>query len=379
LSHTYLSYSQTPSSQDEGSQHGGQVYQFAQTQNITVTEVLDFSASINPITPEIDWNLLQQQAETELQHYPAEYNTQSKSSLTPLIAERFQVTPESVILSNGISQAIWQFFQQLPNDEQQQTYLFTPIYSEYQTAAKQHSGKLINIRPPVEEWLQGNSGFPENSVVVLVNPSTPEGTFYSPKVIQKLLQTAQRSNAWLLIDESFLPFISLNTALSSRQWLKGYAKLIVLQSLTKYFACPGIRIGAVFSLNPTVRGYLSQVWSLSTLDRLWLTQALQDSKHSQATDKWLQTAKPVFCEALRKRPLVKQLFRSNTNFVLVEFIDEVEKIQAFLAKKNMLIRDLHSFGFNPYFARIAVKSIEDNQKLIKALSQYDEKKHNTLK
>lgn len=347
--------------------HGGQVYGFAAEKQIAVTQIIDFSASINPISPQIDWLQLQQQAQNELIHYPQEYGADSDSSLIPLIAERFQIKASAITLSTGISNAIWQFFNNLAAEEQQQTYLFTPIYSEYQTAAKRFSKKVIEIATPVETWLQTSPHIAKNSVIVLVNPNTPQGKFIQPQTVQLLLKLAQQHQAWLLIDESFLPFVSLSSELSARQWLDDYSKLVILQSLTKYYACPGVRIGAVFCNNPQIKRLLPQVWNLSTLDRLWLSQALQDREHITQTADWLQKTKNVFIQRLQNIPCIKQVLASDCNFVLVEFSCTTKLVQNHLEHKNILIRDVTSFGFADNFARIAIKSPTDNQQLLNCL------------
>lgn len=347
--------------------HGGQVYGFAAEKQIAVTQIIDFSASINPISPQIDWLQLQQQAENELIHYPQEYAADSDSSLIPLLAERFKIRANAITLSNGISHAIWQFFANLPASEQQQTYLFTPIYSEYQTAAKQFSQAVIEIATPLEIWLQNEPKIAKNSVIVLVNPSTPQGKYIQPQTVQLLLKLAQQHQAWLLIDESFLPFVGLSSKLSARQWLDDYSKLVILQSLTKYYACPGVRIGSVFCNNPRIKRLLPQVWNLSTLDRLWLSQALQDREHITQTAGWLQKTKNGFIQRLQNIPCIKQVLPSDCNFVLVEFSCATKFVQNHLEHENILIRDVASFGFADNFARIAIRNAADNQQLLNCL------------
>lgn len=351
--------------------HGGQVYAFAKQQQCSLSELIDFSASINPIQPKIDWQSLATQAQLELIHYPQEYCVKSPSSLKPLIAQRFSVQTHHVFLSNGISDAIGQLLQSLAP---QHGLLFTPIYSEYLHAANLYCQHTIGTQLSPQDWLQTDAAkhLPAGSVLILVNPSTPQGTLYTTKELSELLHYCQKNSHWLMLDESFLPFISFSKQDSARQFLDSEKKLIILQSLTKFFACPGVRIGATFSNHPEFSQHLTHVWSISTLDRLWLTQAIQDTTHTEKTQQWLTTTKPRFLQQLKALPCVLRTFEGTANFILVEFNRPVEIIQKHLNAFKILIRNAESFGFSAYHARIAIKTSHDNQQLIAALEQLDD-------
>ena len=346
--------------------HGGQALAFAQSHQLAISDILDFSASINPNTPTIDWEQLAQQAQLQLSHYPQEYNAESDSRLKPLLAQTFSLDESDIYLSSGISQAIWQLFRAL---RPQHTLLFTPIYSEYQRCAQAFSQNTLEISLRPQTWMQTND-IPEHSIIVLVNPCTPQGVFQSPHALRQLLAAAHTQNALCLIDESFLPFVSLDPSDSVRQWLNQYPNLIVLQSLTKFYACAGVRIGALFS-KTHLTPWLPQTWTLSTLDRLWLEQALTDTEHSLKTQQWLRYEKPKFIKALQSITLIKQLYPSDANFILVEFILPSADIQAALVPHAILIRDAQSFGYSANHARIAIKSPTDNQRLILALQHIE--------
>ncbi|QKI89030.1 pyridoxal phosphate-dependent aminotransferase [Thiomicrorhabdus xiamenensis] len=345
-------------------EHGGQVFAFAEHNVLALDQVLDFSASINPQTPKIDWERLQQQAQSELLHYPPERDN-SLSPLQPLLAERFSLEVEQIFLSNGATQAIHQLFASL---RPQHSVLFTPIYGEYQRAAQVYSKEVIEYRCCPSQWNKDSMPLPQNGLVVIVNPGTPQGTYLPPDKLLPLLEDAHRKNSWLLVDESFLPFIGFATELSLRQWLRRYPKLIVIQSLTKFYACPGVRIGALFSGSAQTKAFLPQLWPISSLDRLWLSQALQDPGHIFTTRHWLETVKPVFLQKLAQLSIVDKLYPGDVNFVLLRFTLPVSRVQQYLATEGILIRPVQSFGFSEYHARLAIKSPPDNIRLLKALN-----------
>jgi threonine-phosphate decarboxylase len=344
-------------------QHGGQVYQFAQTQAAsteqTLKTVLDFSASINPIQPKIPWSQLVQSAQTALIHYP----DQQQRRLTQSIAQRFHLMPNQIRLTNGISSAILNLFAQLQPDT---TLLFTPLYSEYQRAAQHHSQTVIESSTLALSYKQIQILTPK-SVVVLVNPSTPQGQYRSPETLSSLLKILKTIGCWVWVDESFLPFIGFQDALSVRSQLAYWPKLMVLQSLTKYYACPGVRIGALFAHPNTLKSLTWPSWPISVLDELFLQHALNDPKHDSNTQSFLSTEAPQFIQTLKQCKLIEHVYTSHANFVLAKTHVTADWLSEALKPHHILIRDCNSFGLGQNHVRIAIKSKANNQHLINAL------------
>jgi threonine-phosphate decarboxylase len=367
-------------------QHGGQIYQFARSQQLptfkALETILDFSASINPIQPQVDWQAIQQQAQVSLLHYPDSQQIALKSAL----AKRFVLNPAQITLTNGISSAIMSLFGALKPDK---TLLLTPIYSEYQRAAETYSQHVIEIKQNLtdkilmtEQTLQQFDALTENSITVLVNPNTPEGHCRSPAELKVLLELLNKKRGWVLVDESFLPFIGFADHYSVRRQLTQFPKMIVLQSLTKYYACPGVRIGALFSADNALDHLAWPSWPLSVLDEHFILEALADSEHDDRTQQFLTQESPSFVESLKNCDCIDSVSEPSANFVFVTTTFKASELVARLAQKNILIRDCHSFGLGDYSCRIAIKSAENNQTLIQALqsiTQLNTKSNTQLK
>lgn len=353
-------------------EHGGQIYAFAREKNNPIEDVLthtlDFSASINPIKPKVDWQAIIQHAQIAVPHYP----DSQLQVLKQAIGHRFQLAQTQITLTNGISSAIISLFSELKPDT---TLLFTPIYSEYRRAAERYSTNTLEVMYRFsdnglsEKLLQQIHGLTENSVVVLVNPSTPQGHYQLPKILTPLLKHLRHKNCWVLVDESFLPFISFAEQYSVRSQLQKHPKMMVLQSLTKYYACPGVRIGAVFTAPHALDKMTWPSWPLSVLDEQFVLQALADPQHERNTRDFLQTERPQFITALRSCDLIESVEDSITNFVLVRTRVKASQLVECLARANILIRDCENFGLGEYTCRIAIQSAENNNQLIQALQQ----------
>lgn len=371
-------------------QHGGQIYAFAR-QKISyhagaikpsstsaefkttevlnqIEDILDFSASINPVQPKINWPLVNEITQKTLMHYPDSEQVILKQAL----ANRFALGAEKITLTNGISSAIMSLFSAFQPDV---SLLITPIYSEYMRAANLYAQKNLELQVKSIKDVQPNHYLPylnqlsENSVVVLVNPSTPLGEYLTNENIKGFIEQLKQINCWVLIDESFLPFIGFNAELSARHLLEEYPKLVILQSLTKYYACPGLRIGAVFSAPNALQNHPWPCWPISVLDEQILLQVLADKYHDNKTQQFLKTEKPRFTKQLQNCELIDSILPSSANFLLVK----TQVLAAILVKElqrfNILIRDCENFGLGQYSCRIAIRSREDNDHLIVALQQ----------
>jgi len=370
--------------------HGGQIYTFARQKfdyhsgsikpSSTskkfkpngifnhIDDILDFSASINPVQPKINWPLVNEIAQKTLIHYPDSEQVDLKQAL----AHRFALRSEQITLTNGISSAIMSLFNAFQPDV---SLLITPIYNEYVRAANLYAQKNLELQVKSIEDLQPNHYLPyfnqlsENSVVVLVNPSTPLGLYLTNENIKGFIEQLKQKNCWVFIDESFLPFIGFNAELSSRHLLEEYPKLLILQSLTKYYACPGLRIGAVFSAPNALQNHPWPCWPISVLDEQILLQALADKHHDNKTQHFLKTEIPRFTKQLQNCELIDSILPSSANFLLVKTNVLAKILVKELKRFNILIRDCENFGLGQYSCRIAIRSKEDNDHLIMALEQ----------
>lgn len=345
-------------------EHGGQFFALAKQRGFSAEQALDtlvdLSASINPNQPQMsaDFSL------ALLRHYPP----QQAQDVLLALANKFDVAVENIQLTNGVSSAILALFAFL---RPANTVLYTPIYSEYQRAAQYYSQHTLEIKrdiqnPTNQAWLYQT--IPANSLLVFVNPATPDGTYYTPEQLAPLLKQAREQHCWLLMDESFLPFLGFSDDLSLRSLLADWPKLIILQSLTKYYACPGLRVGAVFAHRDFLNIWPQPAWPISSLDSYLLTQALQDKVFDQRNQAWLPSAQADLINQLNASPLIKHCYPSQTNFVLAQTRLPAKHLSQALQNANILIRPCDSFGLGDDHIRIAVQTPKIHQQLIHALN-----------
>ena len=329
--------------------HGGDINSFASELNCLVNEIIDLSSNINFIKPDIniDFNTL------DISSYP------SYTKLYQDIANLYEVDTNQIELFNGASSGIYSLFRYF---ETKQCYIYSPAYLEYKKAAItfNYSLELINRFVDLDKDIE------PNSLVVFVNPSTPDGTFYN---IDKLMDKWMKKNCTILVDESFLEFTSFKSVTS---YLKTYDKLYILKSLTKFYSAAGIRIGSVLSSAKNIEELKQNepAWKISQFDMAYIIQAIKDKKFVKITKAVNITNKEYLKTILKDFKYTNHIVQSSANYILFELKTiNAQKFQELLKPYKIMIRDCSNFDFlDDNYVRVAVKSKKDLDKLKRALS-----------
>ena len=318
--------------------HGGDVNAFAIHCGCALEEVIDLSSNINFITPSVDFSGV------TLNAYP------TYKILTETLAEHYGVTSEELELFNGGSSAIFALLRCFDNPT---CTIYSPAYLEYKKAAHLHGKKvaLINRFEAMDTEVE------ENSLVIFVNPSTPDGHYYE---IETLMERWRAKHCTILIDESFLEFCG---GVSATRYLQTYDKLYVLKSQTKFYGCAGVRVGIVLSSRENIASLRAKepLWKISALDSHFLITALTDKAFRARSLVLNDEAKTYLKTILDGSPLFEEVWKSDANFFLVRLASmSAKQFQEKLLTSRIMVRDCSNFDFlDERTVRIAVKSVSE--------------------
>ena len=328
--------------------HGAGIYKVAKKLRCSPEEILDYSSNINTYNPNINITL----TNNEL----ARYGDSSYKDLKKVISNKYKIKKNQISLYNGATSAIFELFKNL---KQKDVYLYAPLYGEYEKAALESKKNIIKINRFKELDLKPK----KNSIVVFVNPSTPDGKYYD---LDKLFRLWKRKNCTIILDESFLEFEKLK---SLRNQINNYNKLYIIQSFSKFNSCAGVRIGAIFSDSSNIKKLKTPLWNLSSFDVEFLTKRLQDKGFVKRSRKLHKKHKAQLLEILENSKLFSKIYKSDSNFFLTKS-KHSEKIFTHLLKNRILVRTCGSFDFlsNDYL-RFAVKDSNTNKQLKKVLNE----------
>lgn len=327
-------------------EHGGDVNAFAAHCSCTPKEVIDLSSNINFITPSVDFGTV------TLNSYP-DYET-----LTQTLADHYNVHSDELELFNGGSSAIFSLMRFFDHPT---CTIYSPAYLEYTKAALAYD-KKVNL---INRFESIDTEVSENSLVIFVNPSTPDGHYYD---MDALMQQWIAKNCTILIDESFLEFCGGE---SVTKYLQTYDKLYVLKSQTKFYGCAGVRVGIVLSSADNIRALKEKepLWKISALDSHFLISALADEQFRARSHTLNNEAKMHLKTILEHSPLFEKVFESTANFFLVSLASmDAKEFQEKLIPYKIMVRNCSNFDFlDNRTMRIAVKSVSDLKRFEEAL------------
>ena len=331
-------------------EHGGQIEKFAFELGCRVDEIIDLSSNINFVKPQIniDFNSL------DISSYP------TYDKLYEKIAFNYGVQTSQIELFNGGSSAIFTLFKHLAL---QTCTIYSPAYLEYKKAALNFGYELHTIN----RFENINENVKENSLVIFVNPSTPDGKYYD---LEELMKSWIKKSCTILIDESFLDFCDKSSAI---KYLETYDKLYILKSMTKFYSSAGIRVGTIVSTKKNIKKLkeFEPMWKLSQFDSNYLQAALDDKLFKNLSKEINIKNKIELENILRNSSLIEEIFESSANYVLVKLKNlSAKEFQEKLKPYKIMVRDCSNFDYlNEKFVRIAVKSSSANEILQRALKE----------
>lgn len=344
--------------------HGGNLWKLARTTGRSIRNLLDFSANINPLGPPEWLSPLIKSEVPSLVHYP----DPDCSALVEAVCARYGVSKEEVIIGNGSAEIIYSLPRAFPRSR---AIIPVPSYSDYSQACEQNRIEIQRI------YLQEEKGFQfdpagldpylfDPALVFLGQPNNPTGQVFSA---QTLRQAALRHPASLfIVDEAFADFIEgLDRLTVDRP-----ENVVVLCSLTKFFAIPGLRIGFALAHRDSaekIRSWLPP-WSVNTLAQRVGEESLKDIPYGEQTRSLIQRLRAGFFQELKTIPDLT-VYPGQANFLLLRSDRPDLTASALAAKmlaKGFAIRVCHNFeGLDDRFFRLAVRTESENERFIEAL------------
>jgi threonine-phosphate decarboxylase len=317
--------------------HGGNVFEIARRRGWDWREIADFSASINPLGPSSAVFDAVRGALDRIVHYPE----REPATLRRALAELWHVEEAQILLGNGATELLHWFARVVPFDG---VTLAVPVFSEFHRAY-----------PDARCTPAGDSSrWPKDGLLVLTQPNNPTGAALDPAAIDS-------AAASLFIDESFLEFTGMRSAAGRR-------RVWVLRSLTKFYALPGLRVGALIGPREEVDRLraLREPWQVNVLAEAAALAALADIDHAGRTLDFVREERHYLETHLPARPEP-----STANYLFIPLPHPAAPLCAHLLERKILVRDCTGTpGVEGHAIRIAVRTRADNDRLIAAWKEF---------
>src|SRR5208337_1851599 len=305
----------------------------------TGKNLLDFSASLNPLPPRFAWTC----EPGCLSSYP----DNDYSRLKECIAQVFHRDTDEICVGNGSIELIRVFCSVVLSSKK--TYHTTsPTYGEYELSARL-AGAVAADRP-------------ETAYVSFVcNPNNPTGELYTRIDMLARARVASSHGGILFADEAFIELADPSESLIDQHT----GSFFVLRSLTKSFAVPGIRFGYGFG-DPDLVAKIETArppWSVNAYAEAFALQAFTHMDELERSRAYIGKERSFLQKKIQGMNL--QCQPSSVNYLLVDCARDAGPVCAGLETLDILVRDCTSFGL-PSCIRVAVRTHEENTLLVEA-------------
>lgn len=294
------------------------------------------------------------------------YPEPDAASLKRLLARRYEIKEENVVVTNGSITAFYLLAQAWRGAK---SMIAVPSFSEYEDACRLHEHEIsfFSTTDDLSELSLEGQDF-----CWICNPNNPDGKLLHRTEMLKLI--AANRNTKFIVDQAYVAFTTEDMLKPSD--VKNNPNLILIQSISKAYNIPGIRIGYLVASPEIVNEVNKYIipWSINAI-------ALEASKYilihpAQFTlpiRKWQRETAELIYQLNKFDNL--EVIPSSTTFFLVRLKKgTAAELKKFLWEKyGILIRDASNFrGLDETYFRLSTQTTAENQVLIDAIREWFE-------
>ena len=344
-------------------QHGGNQSAIRARLKLGNRTLLDFSAPLNGLGPPPGAVAAVRAATESIDRYPEP----GAPRLVERLAEYHQVPPDRIIIGAGTTELISLIGQvlrdpltrrarELGDPEIPVAHLIEPSYGEYRRTSAQNGLRTKIWDDHVLGWDQ--DVFPESATGIFWtgHPNNPTARAWDRDRLLSLIDGSP--DLMVVVDEAYLPFLPDEAERTLIPAAADRDNVIVLRSMTKIFAFPGLRIGYAVAAPDMINRLRrsQQPWTIATAAEIAALVALDDEDYLKRTIDLIATESARLTERLWDVPGVRPVWPGPErpasappmpNFVLVSLVDTPwtsVQIQEALARNGVFVRECSNYS-----------------------------------
>lgn len=362
--------------------HGGDIYEMPVR--------LDFSVSISPSGMPESLKKAVISSSGAWEQYPDIRQRKLKSYAARWYAGHGTPVPEDWFLfGNGASGLLYALMAGL---KPAKVLIPVPSFGEYRETAEAAGAEVCRISLPESSDFSLRGGLSEIEkaleagdidLMILGNPNNPTGSCITALEAEKLADACRKTGTVLVADECFGWFLpdrvqySMLPSVLARP--DSFSHVIILESLTKICAMPGIRLGYLIAPDSGIRGrirHVMQPWAVSAP-----AEAAGCEAFSGCLDICAQNARSILSRERGRlsdalEGLGCRVIPSEVNYILFRCGPEYGDLKKRCLSRGILIRSCSSSdGPGEGYYRVAVKSPQENDELIMTLRKINGEKN----
>ncbi|AMR40173.1 histidinol-phosphate transaminase [Elizabethkingia anophelis] len=297
-----------------------------------------------------------------LNRYPDPYQKEVKEKLSTLKS----IPVSQIFLGNGSDEVIDLVFRIFCTPGRDKALVFTPTYGMYEVSANINDTELLQLPLNSDFQIDKESILPflkdENlKLIFICSPNNPTGNS-----IENVDFILEKFNGIVFVDEAYIDF---STQKSWAEKLSQYPNLIISQTFSKARGLAAVRVGIAYS-SPEIIALFNKTkppYNVSQLNQEAVLIALLDDKRYQSEIKTILGEKERLEKELLQLSVIKKIYPSDANFILVE-VNDADGIYNNLVQQKIITRNRNSVIAG--CIRITIGTTEENNQLIAALKAY---------
>ncbi|MDB4152217.1 histidinol-phosphate transaminase [Flavobacteriaceae bacterium] len=305
--------------------------------------------------------------ETGLNRYPDPMQTELKERLAKVKA----VEPSHIFLGNGSDELINLLMVAFCEPKEDEILLVPPTFGMYQVSANLNG--LACVEVPLISGFQLNvseilaQATDRTKMIFIPTPNNPTGNRFPMKNIKAIVAGFP---GLVVVDEAYAEFSPGETAID---WLADYHNVVVLQTFSKAQGLAGARVGMAFA-HPDIIGVLNKIkapYNLNVLSQQAVFDRLDNADTVASEVQLMLKEKGVLVSKIQQIRLVKEIFPSDANFILIR-VDDSQLRYKQLIDKGIVVRNPSNQYACENTLRISIGTAAQNKALIAAFKTMDQ-------
>ncbi len=297
----------------------------------------------------------------ELNRYPDPKQIELKKKLS----EIKNIALNNIFVGNGSDEVIDLAYRIFCEPGVDKALTFTPTYGMYDVSAGVNDVDLIKI--PLNDQFQIDLDAVENSLkdeklklIFICSPNNPTGNN-----MDKIESIIEKFNGIVFIDEAYIDFSNADSFIKK---IKRYPNIIISQTFSKAWGLAAARVGTAYASEEIIALYnkVKPPYNVSKLNQEEALKTLLAVDNFDKNKAIILKEREKLINNLSALPIVKKIYPSDANFILVE-VDDANTLYEKLVASKLITRNRNSVVKN--CLRITVGSKKENEELIKVIQE----------
>ncbi len=281
------------------------------------------------------------------------------------------ISAEHMLLGNGSDECIDLLIRAFCEPTLDAIVICPPTYGMYEVCA--HINNVtVKTAPLTKNYQLDLDALQEvvdsaTKLIFLCSPNNPTGNSLNRADVEIILNNF---DGLVVLDEAYINFSRQRSFVAE---LHDYPNLVVLQTFSKAWGLASLRLGIAFA-SPEIIAVLNKIkppYNINQATQELAAQALDHVDDVNAMIKILVAEREKLAQQLFQNPIVKHIYPSDANFILVK-VNDAAALYEHLKKCGIIVRNRSNVILCEGCLRITVGTPEENAELVQHVRQYSD-------